>query len=61
MVTLFVIGYLIYFFAGAMLSAHFLYKYLDDYKTPIAVWHLLAIIVTALLPFTLMIDFGDVK
>jgi len=56
MITLFVIGYLVYFFVGAMLGGHLLYKYLDDDKTCIAIWHLMWVMVWGVLPFTLMID-----
>jgi len=57
MITLSVIGYVIYIGAGFSGLARLAEKYLDDSKVCVACVLYLAIMVWAILPFTLMLDF----
>lgn len=56
MVTLFVIGYLIYLFVGIVGIGTVLDKHLNDNKTCVSCWHLLFGYVWAVLPVTLFFD-----
>ena len=56
MITLFVVGYVVYMFVGIMWLGRMGDKYLDDYKTCVSCWHLLFGYVWAFLPFTLFFD-----
>lgn len=56
MITLFVIGYVVYMFVGIMWLGRMCDKYLDDYKTCVSCWHLLFGYVWTFLPFTLFFD-----
>ena len=57
MITLFVVGYIVYMFVGIMAIGRLLEKYLDDYKTCIGCWHLFFGYVWTFLPITLFFDF----
>ena len=57
MITLFVVGYIVYMFVGIMAIGHLLDKYLDDDKTCVGCWHLLFGYVWTFLPVTLFFDF----
>ena len=57
MITLFVVGYVVYMFVGIMVIGHLLDKYLDDYKHYIGCWHLFFGYLWTFLPITLFFDF----